>query len=102
MALYSLPLSPEPQSFNTQLGASSYNLTLEWSTANNTWVLHISDTNDNRLLSSLPLVAGTDLLEPYGYLNFGGSLYAVTDGDLLTPPTFENLGTLGLVIFETP
>lgn len=102
MPSYEIPLTPEPQKFNIDLGSTTYELQLEWGYVNNTWLLHISTEDGVRLLSSIPIVAGNDLLEPYAYMNFGGELYAQTDGDYLAAPTYENLGTLGRVFFVTP
>lgn len=102
MATYEIPLTPEPQTFAIDLGSKTYEMVLEWGYVNNTWLVHMNDENGVRLLSSIPLVAGNDLLEPYAYMNLGGSLYARTDGQLFTPPSYENLGTLGHVFFVTP
>lgn len=102
MASYEIPLTPEPQAQSIALGANTYEVQVQWGYTNNTWLMHLNDENGVRLISSIPLVAATDLLEPYAYMNLGGSLYARTEGDFLTPPTYENLGTLGRLFFVTP
>lgn len=102
MATYEIPLSPEPQKFSIDLGANTYELVLEWGYVNDTWLLHMNDENGVRLLSSIPLVAGVNLLAPYAYMNLGGALYARTEGGMYVAPTYENLGTLGRVFFVTP
>lgn len=102
MATYEIPLTPDPQTLTIQLGSVNYKLELQWGYSNNTWLMHLSTDTGIRLLSSIPLVAGTNLLEPYAYMNLGGSLYAQTEGELYVAPTYENLGTLGRVFFVTP
>ena len=84
-----------------ELGSSAYGLTLLWGTVTNCWLVHLDDADGVRLLSSIPLICGCDLLEPFLYMNMGGGLYASTDGDTFTPPTYENLGTLGRLYFQT-
>jgi hypothetical protein len=44
-------------------------------------------------------VTGTDLFEPFAYLNFGGKLVAQTDHDSGAIPTYENLGNTSHVYF---
>jgi hypothetical protein len=82
------------------LGNAEYGVTVLWGTATACWLLHLDDADGVRILSSIPLVCGSDLLEPFTYLNIGGGLYAATDGDTFTPPTYDNLGTLGRLYFE--
>jgi hypothetical protein len=101
MPTYEIPLTNEAQSLTIQLGAGTYKLEVEWAYSFETWIVHMNNTNGNRLLSSIPLVAGNDLLEPYAYMGLGGALYARTEGDVTLPPTYDNLGTLGRVYFVT-
>lgn len=99
---YEIPLSPEPQIFNITLGGTEYQLMLYWNAFAACWMLDIADsTGATKILSGLTLVTGADLLSQYPYLNFGGQLIAQTDGDIYTPPTFDNLGTTGHLYFIT-
>lgn len=101
MSTYEIPLTNDPQTMSVMLGDTDYGLTLLWGTETNCWLLHIDNADGVRILSNIPLVCGTDLLDPFAYLKFGGSLYASTDGDTFAVPTFSNLGTLGRVYFAT-
>ena len=88
---YAIPLTPEPQAFGITLAGREYRLTVRWFDApEGGWTLDIQEPdNSSPILMGLPLVTGCDLLEPYGYLNFGGELRV--DADL--PATLDNLGT---------
>lgn len=104
MALYEIPLTPEPQAFGITLAGRSLRLVLRWAESPAAevpggWLLDILDQPDDTtpLVCGIPLVAGCDLLAPYAYLELGGSLYI--SGDM--PPTLDNLGDTVLLIFET-
>ncbi|WP_298032507.1 hypothetical protein [uncultured Desulfovibrio sp.] len=104
MALYEIPLTPEPQSFGIHLAGRELRLVLRWAESPTAavpggWLLDILDAPDDTvpLVCGIPLVAGCDLLAPYSYLEFGGSLRV--SGDV--PPTLENLGETCLLLFET-
>ena len=96
---YIVPLSPVPQSFTISLAGVSYQLTVKWSSAQESgWYLDIQQAgNAAPVLMGLPLVTGCDLLEPYGYLNFNGSL--VLDSEL--PATTDSLGQVQQLVFVT-
>ena len=64
-------------------------------------MLDIADINGAAILSGLPIITGTDLLEQFGYLNFGGQLIAQTDFAVDLPPTYENLGQTGHLYWVT-
>ncbi len=100
--VYSIPLTPVPQTFGITLAGVAYNLTFTWNTNSQNWILDIADQNNNDILTGIPLVTGSDLLEQYAYLNFGGKLIVQTTGDVTAVPTYENLGTDGLLYFVTP
>lgn len=102
MATYEIPLTPESQTFNINLSGVKYTMFFYWCDPNNAWGIDISDANGNLILSGLPVIANTDLLEQYSYLNFGGQLIAQTDDNINIAPTYNNLGTLGHVYFITP
>lgn len=89
---YEIPLTATPQSFSITLGGTQYNVTLKWNVSAGVWVIDLADVDGNPVLCGVPLVTGVDLLEPYGYLNFGGQLFALTDNAPDTPPSFTDLG----------
>lgn len=96
---YEIPLSPTPQRFRISLNGVYYWFTLVWNGSSNIWMIDIADAQQNKMISSIPLVANTNLLEQYEYLGIGGALYAVTDNDLNSPPTKSNLGNNGHLYF---
>lgn len=102
MSTFEIPLISMPQSFEIALGGVTYNLTLRWIDAGQFWVLDINDQNNVPIVNGIPLNTGGDLLEPYGYLNFGGQLQVTTDFDLNAPPTSANLGSQAHLFFVTP
>lgn len=103
MALYEIPLTPEPQSFDITLAGQEVKLFVRWlespaPDASGGWYLDIYRTPDDLLpvVMGIPLVSGCNLLAPYGYLELGGALYV--SGEL--PPTIENLGADNILLFE--
>ena len=98
---YEIPLSPNPQTFQIALAGITYTLTFQWNTVANSWTLDIADASGNPIVSGIAVVTGADLLEPYGYIEFGGALTAFTDHDLATPPTYDNIGSTGHVYFTS-
>lgn len=94
MATFEIPLQPQAQTLSVQLGDTVYNLRIIWvDNPEAGWLLDISNADGDLLLAGVPLVAGADLLAQYPDLGFGGKLFVGTDGDLLTPPRYDNLGT---------
>jgi hypothetical protein len=81
------------------MGGVQYQLTVRWNNVNQAWTLDIADVNGNPILDGIPIVTGVDLLEQFGYLNFGGQLIAQTDNDANAVPTLANLGTGGNLYF---
>jgi hypothetical protein len=98
---YEIPLSPINQNFSIALGSKTYSLTITFNGVTEMWNLDIADQNGNALVQGIPIVTGCDLLEQYGYLNFGGQLIAQTDNDASAPPTQFNLGVTGHLYFVT-
>lgn len=102
---YEVPTTSRPQSFSAVFpDGNTYNLRLQYQfNSDNCWLLDISDANNTPLKCGIPLITGADLLAQYDYI-FGGafSMFATTDGDPATPPTFYNLGTTGHLRVSTP
>ena len=94
MAVYEIPLSPQPQALNVTFPSGvSYDLRLVYLfTPNDCWELDINDSDGNPIVCGIPLVTGADLLAQYAYLNFGCKMYCTTDGDNSAVPRFYNLG----------
>lgn len=90
MTIYPLELTNDAQTFSVIFSGTTYVLTIQYNEFQG-WQMNVADINGNSIVNNIPFTTGTDLLLPYGYLNFGGSLFAVTDGNDL-PPTFDNLG----------
>ena len=100
---FAVPLQPNPQTMVISLGGTAYQLTLNYqNTEMGGWTLDIADASGKPILSGLPLVTGHDMLEQYGYLNFGGELWVQTTSDPDAVPTFENLGSDGMLYWVTP
>lgn len=94
---YTIPLTPEPQSFGITLSGKEYRLTVRWFDAPEAgWILDIQEPdNAGPIIMGIPLVAGYDLLGQYAYLGFGGELWV--EGEL--PPTLDNLGSEVELVF---
>ncbi len=89
-AYYTIPLTPEPQSFGIALAGREYRLRVRWFEAvESGWHLDIlSQDGAAVILAGLPLVTGCDLLEQHGHLEIGGGLRI----DAALPPTLDDLG----------
>lgn len=97
-----IPTSPESQVFTITLNGTVYTMTLIFrDTDMGGWILDIADVNGQNLACGIPLVTGCNLLDQYAYLGINGILITSTDGDFLSPPTFDNMGTLGHLWFGT-
>ena len=102
MAVFEVPLSPQPQRFSIALANVSYRMTVRWiDDVDGGWVLDIADSSDAPIVSGIPLITGADLLAQYGYLGFGGELGVQTDTDLDAVPTYTNLGVTSHLYFLT-
>ena len=99
---YEIPLSPQPQTFNISLAGVTYGFLVTWNVVNASWMINISDSTGNPILSGIPMVTGADLLEQYSYLSFGFQLVAQTDNAPDVVPTFADLGTTGHLYAITP
>lgn len=101
MSAFPLPVSATAQSFFVQLVNVIYKLTLRWNPVAVCWMLDIADSEEVALVQGIPVVTGTDLLAPYGYLGIGGGIVALTEGNPDAVPTFTNLGNGGDLFFVT-
>jgi hypothetical protein len=99
MTAYLVPLQNTAQTLTIFMGGNSYNLRVLWNVPASCWVLDIYDASGNPVVLGIALVTGVDLLAQFGYLNFGGQLFAQTDFDTLAVPTFNNLGQNGNLYF---
>lgn len=90
MAIWTIPLTPEPQSFGITLAGRELRLTVRWLQASEGgWLLDLYEPETAApIVCGIPLVTGCDLLAPYAYLELGGALWL--DGD--EPPDLDNLG----------
>ncbi len=90
---YKIPLSGENETFSVSLGGTEYQLTLTWNDADQGgWVLDIADPDSgDAIVSGIPLVTGCDLLAPYRYLGFTGSLIVYAE-DSEDAPDEDTLG----------
>lgn len=101
MTAYEIPLSPLQQDFTIDLGPTTYKLSVTYNGISEVWMLDIASQDGVPILQGLPIVTGCDMLEQYGYLNFGGQLIAQTDHDTTSAPTLTNLGITGHLYFVT-
>jgi hypothetical protein len=105
MAVFKIPVTPQRnQRFDVTINGIRYNFRLVWNGALNAWVLDIYDEAETPILTGVPLVTGSDLLDQFEYLGIGVnentgtmvSLRALTYAVHRPPeavPTFENFGT---------
>lgn len=102
MRVYEIPLTAGPQTFGVSLAGVEYRLTIYWADApGGGWILDIADVNGARLVSGILMATGVDLLAPYAYLGFIGSLIVQTDHDPDALPTFANLGATSHLFYVT-
>lgn len=102
-SVFELKVYSFDQQFNVALGENFYRMTLRWCDAlEGSWILDISDQEDNPIVHGIAVVGGVDLLSPYRYLNIGGGgfLYAVTDGKPFVPPAKDNLGITSHLLWQ--
>lgn len=105
MATWIIPLTPEPQAFGITLAGRELRLTVRWFETSESlegseggWLLDIAEPESAAsIVSGIPLVAGCDLLAPYGYLELGGGLELDSD----TPPAVDSLGEAVQLCFVT-
>lgn len=103
MSVYQIPVTNVPQTFQITLAGKDYQCTCKYNSAFEAgWVLDFADAESGEpIVANLPLITGRDILDGLEYLGFGGSLLIYTDGDQLSPPTLDNLGSESNLYFET-
>ena len=92
MQEFTIPLTPEPQKFNIFLSGIEYRLTVRWNDWAQSWWLEI-DTPDGatNILTGIPILCGIDLLEPFTYMGFKGSMICYSNTSR-NDPKKEELG----------
>lgn len=96
---FEIPLVAQNQSLSITLVGKVYNLYVYWNKPANVWCMDMASQDGTVTLNGIPLVAGSDLLAQFAYLQIGGVLTCQTDGDPYAAPTFDNLGTTGHLYF---
>ena len=101
MAVYEIPLSPQPQRMTIALAGTTYRFRFHYANVDQGgWLLDIGDSNGNPLVAGIPLVTGADLLAQFPDLGFGGKLFVLSDGDPGAVPTYDDLGVTSHLYFE--
>jgi hypothetical protein len=99
---FEIPLTPIPQLFTVQLSGIDYNILLTYRDVDEGgWFIDVSDINSAPIVNGIPLVTGTNLIEQYAHLGFGGRMWVQTVNDPNAPPTFLNLGTEAFLYWVT-
>jgi hypothetical protein len=96
---YLIPLIPMNQEFDISLANTSYHLRIKWNAFSNAWILYIEDSQQNAILSGIPMVTGCDLLEQYAYAGIGGAMIVQSTNDPDLVPSYSTLGSTGNLFF---
>lgn len=91
MNINEIPLSPDNQTFSTTLAGLTLTMRLVWRDGAG-WVLDLLDSNNAGIVTGIPLVTGTDLLEQYSHLALGFKLVVACDDASQEYPTKTDLG----------
>lgn len=101
-SFFTVPLQPQPQTMTILLSGITYTLTFNYRNIDQGgWVLDIGDSNNIPIVTGVPLVTGANLLKQFAYLGFVGALWVQTLDDPDAVPTFQNLGSDGLLFYVT-
>ncbi|VTP13227.1 hypothetical protein PUATCC27989T_01063 [Phytobacter ursingii] len=90
MSISEIPLSADNQKFSISIAGTVYRMRLVW--RDSFWCLDLLNSDETPVAMSLPLVAGSNLLEQYAYLNLGFSLFVNSDTEGQENPTKTDLG----------
>lgn len=103
VSIYEIPLRKGPQKFSVQLGSNEYQVSLAYAAApDGGWSMTIADADGKTLTAGIMVTSGEDMLQQFVYLGIPGAIYAATDNDADTPPTFDNLGAGGQLFYVSP
>lgn len=102
MTPYEIPFSAQAETFQIVMLGVMYNITSHWSAPAGCWLLDIASGAGVPIITSIPVITGTDLLEQHSYLGFGGGLRVQSDSAPDEVPTFVSLGVSGHVYFIAP
>lgn len=91
MAFSEVLLSPDNQQFSLAVKGNTFSFRVLWRDI--CWMLDISDNAGATIIAGIPLVTGTDLMEPFNHLGLGFSLLVVCDVPGQDYPTETDLGT---------
>jgi len=98
-----IPLSQNKpwQTFNISLNDVIYGLTFSFNTRSNTWTMEISDSNENILISGVPLLIERNLLTQYRYLNLPtGVMFVLDNTGKQEQPSLYSFGTTHTFYYE--
>lgn len=103
MAIFQIPLTNIPQTFDISLAGVLYTVTCRWNdAADSGWTIDFVDANSGEsIANNIPLITGADMLDGLQYLGIQGQLFVYTDGDDTAIPTLDNLGVESNVYFST-
>ena len=102
MSLQIVPLTSSPyQTFTVLLTVDGNSLTLGlrvyYNEIGGYWLMDVSDSQGNNLLTSIPLITGeypsSNLLGQYGYLKIGSAYVLNNSGTTDENATYNTLGT---------
>ncbi|AWQ18481.1 hypothetical protein C1N63_06375 [Pantoea ananatis] len=91
MAFSEVLLSPDNQQFSLAVKGNTFSFRVLWRDI--CWMLDISDNTGAIIIAGIPLVTGTDLMEPFNHLGLGFSLLVVCDVPGQDYPTETDLGS---------
>ena len=95
MNVYEIPLIPKSHTAATTINGADCGLALNWNSEMAAWIMDVSDSAGNALISGIVLVSGVDLLGQFEHVGIGAGM--ATDGDA----TYLNLGTDVRLYFVT-
>lgn len=100
--VFEIPTQPQNQQFTVSLGGTTYTMRLKWNAANQSWVMDLMDSQQNPILSGVPVVTGADLLAQFKYLGIAGAVVAQSDYDADEVPNYASLGSTGHLYYLSP
>jgi hypothetical protein len=111
MADQVVPLSTQPvQTFQIPLNVAGevirLNLTIKYNEMAAYWTMDITDSNNNPVLASVPLITGTwpaaNILAQYQYLGIGSAYVVNVGNNPLDYPNNASLGNDFILIWSDP